>query len=70
MQRVFDSILIGSIEHFCLAVEQKSFSRASNIAGVTPAAVSRSVSRLEGRLGVRLFIRTTRHIRLTDAGTE
>jgi DNA-binding transcriptional LysR family regulator len=35
---------------------------------VTPAAVSRSVARLEERMGVRLFVRTTRHIRLTDAG--
>jgi len=35
---------------------------------VTPAAVSRSISRLEERLGVRLFVRTTRQIRLTDGG--
>jgi DNA-binding transcriptional LysR family regulator len=38
------------------------------MAGVTPAAVSRSISRLEERLGVRLFVRTTRQIRLTDGG--
>lgn len=70
MQRNFDTVLLGSIELFCLAAEQKSFTAASNIAGVTPAAVSRSISRLEDRLGVRLFVRTTRQIRLTDAGTE
>lgn len=70
MQRNFDAVLIGSIELFCLAAEQKSFTSASNIAGVTPAAVSRSISRLEERLGVRLFIRTTRQIRLTEAGAE
>lgn len=35
---------------------------------VTPAAVSRSIARLEERLGVRLFVRTTRQIRLTDGG--
>jgi DNA-binding transcriptional LysR family regulator len=35
---------------------------------VTPAAVSRSISRLEARLGVRLFARTTRSIRLTEGG--
>jgi DNA-binding transcriptional LysR family regulator len=68
MQRTFDTVLIGSIELFCLAVEQKSFTSASHIAGITPAAVSRSISRLEKRLGVRLFVRSTRQIRLTDAG--
>ncbi|MCA3232697.1 MAG: LysR family transcriptional regulator [Cupriavidus sp.] len=56
MKRQFDDLQLGSIELFCLA------------AGVTPAAVSRSVSRLEERLGVRLFVRTTRQIRLTDEG--
>jgi DNA-binding transcriptional LysR family regulator len=70
MQRNFDAVLIGSIELFCLAAEQKSFTLAANLAGVTPAAVSRSITRLESRLGVRLFVRTTRQIRLTDAGHE
>lgn len=68
MKRNFDDILLGSIELFCLAAELSSFTAAANAAGVTPAAVSRSVSRLEERLGVRLFVRTTRQIRLTDAG--
>lgn len=68
MQRQFDTVLLGSIELFCLAVEMKSFTNAANAAGVTPAAVSRGVSRLEARLGVRLFVRTTRQIRLTEAG--
>ncbi len=68
MKRNFDNILLGSIELFCLAAELGSFTSAANAASVTPAAVSRSVSRLEGRLGVRLFVRTTRLIRLTDAG--
>jgi DNA-binding transcriptional LysR family regulator len=68
MQRKFDDLLLGSIELFCLAAELGSFTLAANAASVTPAAVSRSVSRLEERLGVRLFIRTTRQIRLTDSG--
>lgn len=68
MKRHFDNIMVGSIELFCLAAEQGSFTGAANAAGVTPAAVSRSVSRLEERMGVRLFVRTTRQIRLTDAG--
>ncbi|MDR5671259.1 LysR family transcriptional regulator, partial [Burkholderia cenocepacia] len=60
MQRQFDDLLLGSIELFCLAAELGSFTLAANAAGVTPAAVSRSVARLEERLGVRLFVRTTR----------
>jgi DNA-binding transcriptional LysR family regulator len=68
MQRQFEDVLLGSIELFCLAAELESFTVAANAASVTPAAVSRSVARLEERLGVRLFVRTTRQIRLTDAG--
>lgn len=68
MKRQFDDILLGSIELFCLAAELKSFTAAAVEAGVTPAAVSRSVSRLEERLGVRLFVRTTRQVRLTEPG--
>ena len=68
MQRKFDDLLLGSIELFCFAAELGSFTLAANAASVTPAAVSRSVARLEERLGARLFVRTTRQIRLTDAG--
>ena len=70
MQRQFDDILLGSIELFCLAGEAGSFTAAANAAGVTPAAVSRSISRLEKRLGARLFVRSTRSIRLTEGGRE
>jgi DNA-binding transcriptional LysR family regulator len=68
MRRQFDDVLLGSIELFCLAGELGSFTAAASAAGVTPAAVSRSVARLEERMGVRLFVRTTRQIRLTDVG--
>src|SRR5690349_24647307 len=68
MQRHFEDMQLGSIELFVLAGEQGSFTAAAAMAGVTPAAVSRSIARLEERLGVRLFVRTTRQIRLTDAG--
>jgi len=68
MKRNFEEMQLGSIELFCLAAELSSFTEAANIAGVTPAAVSRSIARMEERLGVRLFVRTTRQIRLTDGG--
>lgn len=68
MNRTFDPVQLGSIELFCKAAELGSFTAAAEALGLTPAAVSRSISRLETRLGVRLFVRTTRQIRLTDDG--
>lgn len=68
MRRAFDPVQLGSIEMFCRAAELQGFTAAAQALGVTAAAVSRSVGRLEARLGVRLFTRTTRQIRLTEEG--
>lgn len=59
---------MGSIELFCLAGDLGSFTAAAVQAGITPAAVSRTIGRLEERLQVRLFSRSTRQIRLTESG--
>ena len=64
MSRVFDPVQLGSIELFCKAAELSSFTAAAESLGLTPASVSRSIARLELRLGVRLFTRTTRSVRL------
>jgi len=45
-----------------------SFSAAARELELTPSAVSKLISRLEDRLSVRLFQRTTRTLRLTDEG--
>jgi len=68
MPRNFDSLMLGSIELFCKTAELQSFTAAAAETGVTQAAVSRSVSRLEERLGVQLFVRSTRSVRLTERG--
>lgn len=68
MARQFDDLKLGSIELFCLTAQWQSFTAAAQAAGLTAAAVSRSVARMEARLGVRLFQRTTRQVRLTEAG--
>ncbi|OXI78263.1 LysR family transcriptional regulator [Burkholderia sp. AU31652] len=68
MARTFDPIQLGSIELFCKAAELGSFAAAAEALGVTPAAVSRSIGRLEARLAVRLFVRTTRRVKLTADG--
>jgi DNA-binding transcriptional LysR family regulator len=68
MTHALDPIQLGSIEIFCRAATATSFTDAARHLGLTPAAVSRSIARLEQRLGVRLFERSTRQLRLTDAG--
>ncbi len=68
MARTFDPVQLGSIELFCKAAELGSFTGAAEALGLTPASVSRSIGRLEARLGVRLFNRTTRSVKLTAGG--
>lgn len=54
---------------FIRVAESGSFSRAARELGMSQPSVSRIVSDLEKRLGVRLLLRTTRNLALTDAGT-
>ncbi len=49
-------------------VEQGSFTAAAQMLGLPKSSVSRRVSQLEERLGVRLLYRSTRSLRLTTAG--
>lgn len=58
----------GDIEIFVRVVESGGFSTAARALGMTPSAVSKLVSRLEGRLGAQLFRRTTRKLSLTQEG--
>ncbi len=58
----------GDMRAFVRVVERQSFSAAASLLGLTPSAVSRLVTRLEGRLGVRLLHRTTRRLALTTEG--
>ncbi|NML35241.1 LysR family transcriptional regulator [Paraburkholderia antibiotica] len=58
----------GTLEMFCAAARARSFTAASIALGTTPSAISKAVQRLETRLGLKLFQRTTRAIRLTDDG--
>ena len=53
---------------FVRAVELGGFSTAAREMGLTPSAVSKLVTRLEDRLGVRLLNRTTRRLALTPEG--
>ena len=53
---------------FVEAVKRDGFSAAGRELNLSPSAVSKLVSRLESRLGVRLFNRTTRTLNLTEGG--
>jgi len=58
----------SSIECFVRSAEVGSFAEAARRLSLTPAAVGKSVAKLEAKLGVRLFQRSTRSLTLTEAG--
>lgn len=55
---------------FLAVAETRGFTAASARLGVSPAAVSQAVKALEAKLGTPLFVRTTRRVRLTEAGAD
>lgn len=63
MAESFDRLAV-----FAAVVEEKGFRAAGRRLGVSGSAVSQTISQLEARLGVAVFERTTRNVRLTEAG--
>jgi DNA-binding transcriptional LysR family regulator len=61
---------LSGIESFVRSAEGGSFSAAARRLGITPAAVSKNVAKLEAKLGVRLFQRSTRSLALTEEGAR
>ncbi|KVN03709.1 LysR substrate-binding domain-containing protein [Burkholderia stagnalis] len=57
-----------ALRTFDAAARHLNFTRAADEVGLTPAAVSHQVKEIEEQLGVALFVRTSRSIRLTPAG--
>jgi DNA-binding transcriptional LysR family regulator len=63
MRRSFDGVAV-----FVAVAELGGFRAASRHLQVTPSAVSQAIQALEETIGIPLFVRTTRSVRLTDAG--
>jgi DNA-binding transcriptional LysR family regulator len=63
-----DGRLLAGLSVLVAVAEGGSFTRAAELLGLSASGVSRAVSRLEERVGVRLLDRSTRALRLTDEG--
>lgn len=59
---------LGGLEVFVQTAQTRSFAAAGRALGISASAVSKSISRLEERVGVRLFQRSTRSVCLTSEG--
>lgn len=63
-----DQLETRELVYFVAVAEDLHFSRAAERLGIAQPPLSRAVSRLERRIGVRLLDRTSRHVELTAAG--
>lgn len=64
----FDEKLLNGMGVLAAIVDSGSFAAAAETLNMSQSGVSRAVARLEARLGIRLFDRTTRSVALTDEG--
>lgn len=59
---------VDNIRAFITVARAGSFSAAARHIGVAPSVITKRVGRLEDQMRVKLFVRSTRHLQLTDAG--
>jgi DNA-binding transcriptional LysR family regulator len=59
---------IENLQCFVAAAEHLNFRRAAKAMSLTPTAFGQRIKQLEEQLGQPLFLRTTRHVELTDSG--
>lgn len=58
------------MQSFVAVAELGGFAQASRLLGMSPPAVTRDIAALEQRFGCKLLHRTTRQVRLTEAGSQ
>jgi DNA-binding transcriptional LysR family regulator len=61
---------LAALSTLLVVADERSFTRAARLRGVSPSAISHSMRTLEQELGIRLLTRTTRSVALTDAGEQ
>ncbi len=61
---------LNELAHFAAVVQHGGFTAASRTTGIPKSSLSKSVSRLESRLQLKLLERSTRRFRVTDVGRE
>lgn len=61
---------LKQLETFVAVATRGSLTAAANAEGVAPAVIGRRIDALESRLGVKLLLRTTRRLSLTDEGAS
>jgi DNA-binding transcriptional LysR family regulator len=65
---LFDGRIISGITVFVAVARAESYGRAAEQIGLSRSGVGKAIGRLEERTGMRLFDRTSRHLKLTDEG--
>jgi hypothetical protein len=70
MNQNVDERILNGMSAFAAIIQCGSFAGAGKALNMSQSGVSRSVARLEARLGMRLLERTTRSISITDEGHE
>jgi DNA-binding transcriptional LysR family regulator len=66
---ISDPRFLSGLPVLAAVIESKNFVHAGEALGMTQSGVSRAIQRLEERLGIRIFERTSKMVRLTEDGS-